>query len=213
MSLLLATRLPTRGTPSWVKTMALARGTMSKQVSALELRVRMPGWAEADEDEHPLMSSHCIWQAQGQWERSGRGSTGLAMSKIKRRCWGTIAWEGERVQVVEGLATIELRRGCLCERHFRLMWQLLPGLCSCWHSSCCCCRWELVQGFRFAFNWSLQRASNAGECRSNGMKQIKYEMKKKNIYKFMAEELKRRNKIVLYYSKVILYKDWTHSIS
>lgn len=43
MSLLLATRLPTRGTPSWVKTMALARGTMSKQVSALELRVRMPG--------------------------------------------------------------------------------------------------------------------------------------------------------------------------
>lgn len=169
MSLLLATRLPTRGTPSWVKTMALARGTMSKQVSALELRVRMPGWAQADEDEHPLMSSHCIWQAQ-EW---GGGESGLAMSKIKRGCWVTIAWEiaRERVRVVEGLAAIELRRGCLCERHFWLMWQLLPGLCPPLAFQLLLLLLPLGTGTRFSLCIQLKfaaRQRNAGECRSNG---------------------------------------------
>lgn len=194
MSLLLATRLPTRGTPSWVKTMALARGTMSKQVSALELRVRMPGWAEADEDEHPLMSSHCIWQAQGQWGREGRGSTGLAMSDDQATLLGNNSLvERERVRVVEGLATIELRRGCLCERHFWLMWQLLPGLCPLLTFQLLLLPLGTGTRFSFAFNWSLQRTSNAGECRSNGMKQIKYEMKEEifiNIYGKRTEKEK-----------------------
>lgn len=148
MSLLLATRLPTRGTPSWVKTMALARGTMSKQVSALELRVRMPGWAEADEDEHPLMSSHCIWQAQGQWGREGRGSTGLAMSKIKRRCWGTIAWQREREsELWKGWPQLNCGEVAFVNDTFDLCDSCCLASAPWWRSSCCCCRWELVQGF------------------------------------------------------------------